>query len=228
MFSNSITFLFLLSSRPTSLFTSVVWPKGRIPSDKPECGFNNEFCEWLNNGELTQLTFQKRFLSEPRRSTHKLTSLIILRHRHRPARPAGDLPRHRGDWSSVHRVPQSAEDPAPDEAGRLLLVAHRLQRHHRHQGAPCTGVNSRAVIGFRSKKEKMPVSVIVFMLGVCLCLLQGNQALSLTNSGSQSGSAGTKSIFSNNSYGLMDKAGRENIFTTIGLYQVVVFSEFKE
>uniref|UniRef100_A0A8D3A295 Guanylate cyclase n=1 Tax=Scophthalmus maximus TaxID=52904 RepID=A0A8D3A295_SCOMX len=31
--------------RPTSMFASVVWPKGRPPSDKPECGFNNEFCE---------------------------------------------------------------------------------------------------------------------------------------------------------------------------------------
>uniref|UniRef100_A0A3B4UBZ9 Guanylate cyclase n=1 Tax=Seriola dumerili TaxID=41447 RepID=A0A3B4UBZ9_SERDU len=32
---------------PTSMFASVVWPKGRPPSDKPECGFNNEACEWL-------------------------------------------------------------------------------------------------------------------------------------------------------------------------------------
>uniref|UniRef100_A0A671Y3I6 Guanylate cyclase n=1 Tax=Sparus aurata TaxID=8175 RepID=A0A671Y3I6_SPAAU len=35
--------------RPTSAFASVVWPKGRPPSDKPECGFNNELCEWLTN-----------------------------------------------------------------------------------------------------------------------------------------------------------------------------------
>lgn len=32
------------------MFASVVWPKGRPPSDKPECGFNNELCEWLING----------------------------------------------------------------------------------------------------------------------------------------------------------------------------------
>ncbi|KAJ4940826.1 hypothetical protein JOQ06_027118 [Pogonophryne albipinna] len=35
--------------RPTSMFASVVWPGAGPPSDKPECGFNNEFCEWLIN-----------------------------------------------------------------------------------------------------------------------------------------------------------------------------------
>ncbi|XP_060884872.1 guanylate cyclase 2G isoform X2 [Labrus mixtus] len=33
----------------TSMFTSMVWPKGRPPSDNPECGFNNELCEWIIN-----------------------------------------------------------------------------------------------------------------------------------------------------------------------------------
>uniref|UniRef100_A0A3B4WUN5 Guanylate cyclase n=1 Tax=Seriola lalandi dorsalis TaxID=1841481 RepID=A0A3B4WUN5_SERLL len=41
--------------RPTSMFASVVWPKGRPPSDKPECGFNNEACEWLINITLLAL-----------------------------------------------------------------------------------------------------------------------------------------------------------------------------
>uniref|UniRef100_A0A3P8VRS1 Guanylate cyclase n=1 Tax=Cynoglossus semilaevis TaxID=244447 RepID=A0A3P8VRS1_CYNSE len=36
--------------RPTSQYASLVWPKGRPPSDKPECGFNDEYCEWLTNG----------------------------------------------------------------------------------------------------------------------------------------------------------------------------------
>ncbi|KAM8836929.1 guanylate cyclase 2G [Spinachia spinachia] len=36
------------SVRPTSKFASVVWPRGR-PSDKPECGYNNELCDWLVN-----------------------------------------------------------------------------------------------------------------------------------------------------------------------------------
>ncbi|KAM9336963.1 guanylate cyclase 2G [Symphorus nematophorus] len=35
--------------RPTSFFSSVVWPRERPPSDKPDCGFNNELCEWLLN-----------------------------------------------------------------------------------------------------------------------------------------------------------------------------------
>lgn len=33
------------------MFNSVVWPKGRPPSDKPQCGFNNELCEWMTNGD---------------------------------------------------------------------------------------------------------------------------------------------------------------------------------
>uniref|UniRef100_A0A3B3IIK3 Guanylate cyclase n=1 Tax=Oryzias latipes TaxID=8090 RepID=A0A3B3IIK3_ORYLA len=37
--------------RPTSMFGSVVWPKGRPPTDMPECGFNNELCTWLTNGK---------------------------------------------------------------------------------------------------------------------------------------------------------------------------------
>uniref|UniRef100_A0AAQ5ZTA2 Guanylate cyclase n=1 Tax=Amphiprion ocellaris TaxID=80972 RepID=A0AAQ5ZTA2_AMPOC len=39
--------------RPTSMFSSMVWPKGKPPSDTPECGFNNELCEWLTNGKPT-------------------------------------------------------------------------------------------------------------------------------------------------------------------------------
>lgn len=33
------------------MFASIVWPKGRPPTDKPDCGFNNELCEWLTNGK---------------------------------------------------------------------------------------------------------------------------------------------------------------------------------
>ncbi|KAK0131925.1 Guanylate cyclase 2G [Merluccius polli] len=35
--------------RPTSKYSYMVWPKGKPPSDNPECGFNNELCEWLTN-----------------------------------------------------------------------------------------------------------------------------------------------------------------------------------
>ncbi|KAK2820667.1 hypothetical protein Q5P01_023626 [Channa striata] len=46
------------SVQPTAMFASVIWPKGRPPSDRPECGFNNELCEWLING----LIYKSRLL----------------------------------------------------------------------------------------------------------------------------------------------------------------------
>ena len=55
-----------------------------------------------------------------------------------------------------------------------------------------------------------------------LCLFQGIQGLALSTTGSQSGSGGSQSTFSNNSYGLRDKTGKEHVYTTIGLYQVAV------
>ena len=36
--------------RITARYEQVVWPGGKAPSDNPECGFNNELCEWLLNG----------------------------------------------------------------------------------------------------------------------------------------------------------------------------------
>lgn len=33
------------------MFASVIWPKGKPPSDVPECGFNDELCERLTSGE---------------------------------------------------------------------------------------------------------------------------------------------------------------------------------
>lgn len=53
-----------------------------------------------------------------------------------------------------------------------------------------------------------------------LCRLQGVQGLSLSTTVSQCGSAGSQSNFSNNSHGLRDKTGKENVYATIGLYQV--------
>ncbi|MEQ2198583.1 hypothetical protein XENOCAPTIV_015035, partial [Xenoophorus captivus] len=34
---------------PTPMYASVTWPKGKPPSDVPECGFKDELCEWLTN-----------------------------------------------------------------------------------------------------------------------------------------------------------------------------------
>ncbi|KAM6951124.1 guanylate cyclase 2G [Aplochiton taeniatus] len=47
---------------------------------------------------------------------------------------------------------------------------------------------------------------------------KGVQTLSLSTT-SKSGSGGSQTILSSNSYGLRDNAGKEHIFTTIGLYQ---------
>lgn len=59
---------------------------------------------------------------------------------------------------------------------------------------------------------------LVLCSQVCLCLLQV-QGLSLSTA-SQSVSSGSQSTFSNNSCGFRDKAGKEHVYSTIGLYQV--------
>uniref|UniRef100_A0A8C7G4U8 Guanylate cyclase n=1 Tax=Oncorhynchus kisutch TaxID=8019 RepID=A0A8C7G4U8_ONCKI len=38
------------SIRPTPKFVSVIWPKGKPPTDNPDCGFDNKLCQWLSNG----------------------------------------------------------------------------------------------------------------------------------------------------------------------------------
>ncbi|XP_060951342.1 guanylate cyclase 2G [Limanda limanda] len=138
--------------RPTSLFSSVVWPKGRIPSDKPECGFNNEFCEWLYN----------------------------------------------------------------DIALLALLVTFPVIGV---LGVLCIGFLSLQKIRLQTRLDDSCWWLIDYSDITIIRELSGNQALSLTTTGSHSGSGCSKSIFSGNSYGLMDKTGREHIFTTIGLYQ---------
>ncbi|XP_017551372.2 guanylate cyclase 2G [Pygocentrus nattereri] len=35
--------------KTTQRFSNIVWPTGKLPTDNPECGFDNELCEWLNN-----------------------------------------------------------------------------------------------------------------------------------------------------------------------------------
>lgn len=38
--------------RPTSKFSNIVWQNGKPPPDNPACGFDNELCEWLENGKM--------------------------------------------------------------------------------------------------------------------------------------------------------------------------------
>uniref|UniRef100_A0A3Q2PC32 Guanylate cyclase n=1 Tax=Fundulus heteroclitus TaxID=8078 RepID=A0A3Q2PC32_FUNHE len=49
MFVPILNFESETKSVATSMFASVIWPKGKPPSDIPECGFNDEHCEWLTN-----------------------------------------------------------------------------------------------------------------------------------------------------------------------------------
>ncbi|XP_062373919.1 guanylate cyclase 2G [Sardina pilchardus] len=41
--------------RQTPRFMSVFWPMGKLPTDNPLCGFNNELCEWLYNDKMMVL-----------------------------------------------------------------------------------------------------------------------------------------------------------------------------
>lgn len=54
-FNTRLVLMKVLNFRPTSMFASVVWPKGKPPTDIPECGFNGEFCQWLTNGKTRAL-----------------------------------------------------------------------------------------------------------------------------------------------------------------------------
>ncbi|TKS89508.1 Guanylate cyclase 2G [Collichthys lucidus] len=138
--------------RPTSTFASVVWPKGRPPSDKPECGFNNELCEWLNN-DIALLALLVTF------PVIGILAVLCI--------------------------------------GILVLQKLRLQ----------TSLDDSCwwLINYSD----------ITIIRECT----GNQGLSLSNTASHSGSGSSQSNFSNNSYGLRDKTGKEHVYSTIGLYQ---------
>ncbi|XP_070708336.1 guanylate cyclase 2G [Pempheris klunzingeri] len=138
--------------RPTSAFASVVWPKGRPPSDKPECGFNNELCEWLIN-DIALLALLVTF------PVIGVLAVLCI--------------------------------------GVLILQKLRLQT--RLDDSCWWLINYSDITIIREPS--------------------GNQGLSLSTTASQSGSGGSQSTFSNNSYGLRDKTGREHIHCPIGLYQ---------
>ncbi|XP_026171889.1 guanylate cyclase 2G [Mastacembelus armatus] len=138
--------------RPTSMFGSVVWPKGRPPSDKPECGFSNELCEWLIND---------------------ITLLVLL---------------------STFPI-----------IGVLAVL--------------CIGVLIQQKLRLQTRLDDSRWWLINYSDITIIREPSGNQGLSLSTTGSQTGSGGSQSNFSSTSYGLRDKNGREHIYTTIGLYQ---------
>uniref|UniRef100_A0A8C1W9S5 Guanylate cyclase n=1 Tax=Cyprinus carpio TaxID=7962 RepID=A0A8C1W9S5_CYPCA len=47
--------------KPTSRFSNIVWQNGKPPLDNPPCGFDNELCEWLENGNCTFLNARYPF-----------------------------------------------------------------------------------------------------------------------------------------------------------------------
>uniref|UniRef100_UPI0037E771C2 guanylate cyclase 2G n=1 Tax=Semicossyphus pulcher TaxID=241346 RepID=UPI0037E771C2 len=138
--------------RPTPMFSSMVWPKGRPPSDQPECGFNNELCEWLIN-DIALLALLVTF------PVIGVLAVLCI--------------------------------------GVLILQKLRLQT--RLDDSCWWLINYSDITIIREPS--------------------GIQGLSLSTTASQSGSNGSQSNFSNNSFGLMDKAGKEHVYTTIGLYQ---------
>lgn len=146
----------------------MVWPRGR-PSDKPECGYNNELCDWLVNGTRSTskialwIKRSSQFFMFPFGST-----TLLCRRRDRPAGSAGDLACHRRAGGHVHRGPPAAEVTTPDEARWLQLVADQLQRHHHHQGA--LGTLSTAHTSAWGPPAWGPPPGRFFSVGVLRCL----------------------------------------------------------
>uniref|UniRef100_A0A3P8VUU6 Guanylate cyclase n=1 Tax=Cynoglossus semilaevis TaxID=244447 RepID=A0A3P8VUU6_CYNSE len=136
---------------PTSQYASLVWPKGRPPSDKPECGFNDEYCEWLTNIALLTL----------------LVTFPVI--------------------------------------GVLAFL--------------CIGLLALQKLRLQTKLDDSCWWLLHYSDITIIREPRGGQGLSLSTTNSHSGSGGSQSNFSNNSYGLRDKAGREHVYITIGLYQ---------
>uniref|UniRef100_A0A3Q2ZYJ9 Guanylate cyclase n=1 Tax=Kryptolebias marmoratus TaxID=37003 RepID=A0A3Q2ZYJ9_KRYMA len=135
-------------SVPTSMFASVIWPKGKPPTDIPECGFDDELCEWLTNIALLAVLV-----------TFPIIGVVAIL------------------WISV-----------------LMLQKFRLQTR--------LDDSNWWMINYSD-----------------ITIIREPSGSSTGSAGSHSGSSSCQSYFSSNSYDLRDKTGKENIFTTIGLYQ---------
>ncbi|XP_069560556.1 guanylate cyclase 2G [Brachyistius frenatus] len=138
--------------RSTSRFVSVVWPKGRPTTDVPDCGFNNELCEWLTN-DIAVLAMLLTF------PVIGVLAVLCI--------------------------------------GVLVLQKFRLQTR---LDDSCWWMINYSDITIIREPSRI-------------------QGLSLTTTRSQSETVSSISNFSNNSYDLKDKAGKELVFTTIGLHQ---------
>ncbi|XP_072523631.1 guanylate cyclase 2G [Salminus brasiliensis] len=137
----------------TPNFSSVIWPTGTIPTDNPECGFDNELCEWLNN------------------DVYMIVLLVVV-----PLLGVAAL------------------------AFITLLTVQKIRLQTRLDDNNWWLIDYNDITIIKEPK--------------------GMQALSVSTTPSKSGSGGSQTILSFNSYGLKDTNGKENIYTTIGLLQV--------
>ncbi|XP_053496401.1 guanylate cyclase 2G [Ictalurus furcatus] len=138
--------------KTTSRFSTVIWPTGKIPTDNPECGFDNELCEWLN-------------------SEIYLVSLLVVM-------------------------------PLFGVLAVILITFLTLQKTR-----------------LQTKLEDSNWWLIDYNDITILIEPKGGQAFSLHTTPSKSGSGGSQTMISTNSFGLKDKNGKETIYATIGLYQ---------
>ncbi|KAK1794006.1 hypothetical protein P4O66_010917, partial [Electrophorus voltai] len=138
--------------KTTPKFSSVIWPTGKLPTDNPKCGFDNERCEWLNN------------------EIYLVVLLVTM--------------------------------PLLGVAALVFITLLTLQK-----------------VRLQTRLDDSYWWLINYSDITIISEPKGVQALSINTTPSKSGSGGSQTILSNNSYALKDKNERENIYTTVGLYQ---------
>ncbi|KAI4872797.1 hypothetical protein NFI96_016122 [Prochilodus magdalenae] len=137
----------------TEKFASVVWPAGKLPTDNPECGFDNELCEWLNN--------------------------------------------------EIYMVVLLVAVPLLGVIALMFITLLTVQK-----------------IRLQTKLDDNNWWLINYSDITIIKEPKGGQPLSISTTPSKSGSGGSQTIISTNSYGLKDTNGKESIYATIGLLQV--------
>ncbi|KAL2102510.1 hypothetical protein ACEWY4_001678 [Coilia grayii] len=138
--------------RPTPRFSTVIWPKGKPPTDNPLCGFNNELCEWLYNDKVMVIL------------------LVLL--------------------------------PLVGGAALLFISLLTLQK-----------------VRLQGRLEDERWWQIEYSDITILKEPKGFPSQSIGTSLSKTGSGGSQTIMSSNSFGLRDNKGQEQIYITIGIYQ---------
>ncbi|KAF5896503.1 guanylate cyclase 2G-like [Clarias magur] len=138
--------------KTTSRFSSVIWPTGKIPPDIPECGFDNELCEWLS--------------------------------------------------SEIYMVSLLVAMPLFGVVAVILITLLTLQKTR-----------------LQTKLDDSNWWLISYSDITILTEPKGGPALSLNTTPSKSGSGGSQTMISANSFGLKDKNGKATIYATVGLYQ---------